>query len=167
MAVVRIPGGEAFMAGYRIRAGDFPDIAEPNTQHPVANTQHCVLSTQLPVPNTQHSAPNIQHCVPNTQHCVSNTQHVVPNTQHFVPNTQRVVPNNQHFVPSTQISKPNTRNPKPTLSTVWSKILKKMNVSESTWGSRNRCDLLIPSLIPPAHRCTCGVRAQWGQPPPL
>ena len=37
-----------------------------------------------------------------------------------------------------------------------------LRVSESTWGAQNRSNLLIPSIIPPAHICTCGVRAQWG-----
>ena len=42
-----------------------------------------------------------------------------------------------------------------------------LKVSESTWACRNRFNSLIPSMIPPAHRCTCGVRAQWGQTPPF
>ena len=43
-----------------------------------------------------------------------------------------------------------------------SKIQIFLKVSESIWGARNRSISLIPSLIPPAQRRTCGVRAQWG-----
>ena len=113
-----------------------------------------------------NSGANTQLRVPNTQQVVPNTQHRMPNTQLPVPNTQKVVPNTQHCVPNIQNFE--AKHPKScakALGNLEHFFRQKVKVSESTWRARNRSYLLIPSLIPPAHRCTCGVCAQWGQNP--
>ena len=53
-AVARIPCGEAFMAGYRIRCGDFPDIAEQEYELGTAPTAEPKLSTVFAMPRSRY-----------------------------------------------------------------------------------------------------------------
>ena len=124
---------------------------------------HCY--TKWGFPQQRSQAPN-KSCQTSLHGSGSQT----PNISCQTPNISCQTPNISCQTPNISCQTPDFRSQTPKFRSQSSRqsgaIFPKFSkVSESTWGARNRSNLLIPSIIPPAHRCTCGVCAQWGPPP--